>query len=475
MTPAARLKLNGALRTATVYLLAIALPFLASWIMDHTPSLHAVPFSLFFIATVLVASFGGLRPMLLLLAVSFVLRNVWHPWPPAPDLPNFDLTRFLVLLISGFLVSAAGASRQRSQQRLQAALVDLQERTAALVETLNRSHCAFWTYEVDSGNSPRWYSGSYPIFGLPFSQVEAMPSIIPLVHPDDQPGLRSVVERMRSSADPIVYEYRTTWPNGELHWQEARATRIAGDKNIWRGVSLDITERKLAEAALLRSEKLAAMGRVASTVAHEINNPLESVTNLLYLARKDVTLSTDTQTYLSMADSELARLGHISRLTLGFARSSGLVTRVQIAPVLEEVLAIFQHRFEMKGITLRRDLDPAVAIDIAPHELRQVLTNLIANAIDALNTPSPVLHLSLQTKKNQATFVLEDNGTGINPADLPRVFEPFFSTKGETGTGIGLWVSRELVEKAGGTMTVESGDLGGGYKTRFNLKFPLAT
>jgi PAS domain S-box-containing protein len=475
MSPAARSRAQAFLRSFLIYLLAVALPLLASWLTDHLPSLHLIPFALYFIAVVVIATLGGLAPMLLSLAVAVFSRNYLDLWTGHTlGLPPFDATRFFVLLAAGFAVALAGRSRLRSQQKLEAALIDLQERTAALVASLNSSRCASWVFDLDSGHTPRWYSGSYPIFGRPFAEIEDMPSLLPLIHNDDHPRLPGLIEHLRESHEPVVFEYRTTWPNGELHWQEMRATRVAGPSCTWQGVTLDITERKLAEAALLRSEKLAAMGRLASTVAHEINNPLESVTNLLYLSRNDPSLSNDTRTYLSMADSELARLGHISRLTLGFARSSAQVTRVELKPTLEDVLSIFRHRCEQKSIDVRFHCDSGLGVKIAPHELRQVFTNLIANAIDALAVPSPILDIGVHAEAPLAVLRIQDNGTGIAPADLSRIFEPFFSTKGETGTGIGLWVTRELVEKAGGHIFAESGTLSTGYSTCFRIEFPLA-
>jgi signal transduction histidine kinase len=467
--------LEAFLRGAFIYLLALGLPVLSTWLTDRFVSLHAIPFALYFISIVVLAALGGLRPMLLSLIVAVLIRNYFNAWIGQPiALPNFNPTRFFVLLSAGFAVSIAGSSRMRSQQKLEAALIDLQERSAALGESLMASRCASWVLDLDSGTSARWYTGSYPVFGRPFSEIEALPSLLPLVYEEDQPRLPGMVKHMRESWEPLVFEFRTMWPNGELHWQEMRANRVAGVTCNWRGVTFDITDRKLAEFALLRSEKLAAMGRLASTVAHEINNPLESVTNLLYLSRNDPSLSIDTRTYLSMADSELARLGHISRLTLGFARSSALVTRVELAPVLEDVLSIFKHRCEQKGIEVRLHPGPEAAVKIAPHELRQIVTNLIANAIDALAVPSPVLDIRVDRESDLAVLRIQDNGTGIAAADLSRIFEPFFSTKGETGTGIGLWVSRELVEKAGGRISAESGNLSSGFTTCFRIEFPIA-
>jgi signal transduction histidine kinase len=243
-------------------------------------------------------------------------------------------------------------------------------------------------------------------------------------------------------------------------------------------VTLDITERKKAEAALLRAEKLAAMGRLASTVAHEINNPLESVTNLLYLARSGICLDKDTQSYLATAECELARLSNITRLTLGFVRTSASAAETEVAAVVDEVLSIFHHRFETKNIRVECHYQPDVCITIAPHELRQIATNLIANAADAVGLGDARIAIHIAREENKAVLIVEDNGGGIDQVHLPRIFEAFFSTKEEVGTGIGLWVTKELVEKNGGQIFAQSssqpGGLPSGATTQFRIEFPLA-
>ena len=259
-------------------------------------------------------------------------------------------------------------------------------------------------------------------------------------------------------------------------------TRIPSHDRLWRGVTSDVTERKLAEVALLRSEKLAAMGRLASTVAHEINNPLEAVTNLLYLARTEVAHSCPASTpdavhWLETAEQELARLGHITRLTLGFVRTGALSCTLDLSENIEDVLFIFRHRYEMKEIHIDRDLQPGVAVNLPSHELHQIATNLIANAIDALSEPHAriFVRVHLEPGPETAVLTLEDNGIGIPSHQLSRIFEAFFSTKVDVGTGIGLWVTKELVEKNGGRISVQSGDLENGMKTRFRVEFPLAS
>jgi len=252
-----------------------------------------------------------------------------------------------------------------------------------------------------------------------------------------------------------------------------RGTRLDGPGCRWRGVTLDVTERKLAEDALLRSEKLAAMGRLASTVAHEINNPLESVTNLLYLIRNEE-LPETARGYLATAERELARLGNITRLTLGFVRSNASSSSVEVAAVLDDVLSIFQHRLDTRRVLVERIYEPNVFIDIPPHELRQIATNLVANAADAVPLGSAQIAITICRNAETAVLVVQDNGPGIQATHIPRIFEPFFSTKQEVGTGIGLWVTRELVEKNGGSISVESSPGAAGFRTAFRIEFPLA-
>jgi signal transduction histidine kinase len=287
---------------------------------------------------------------------------------------------------------------------------------------------------------------------------------------------------MRSSPGPILFEHRAIWPGGDIHWLEMRGNRVSGAACRWRGVTVDITERKLAEAALLRSEKLAAMGRLASTVAHEINNPLEAVTNLLYLARAEANTPAETHAYLDSADRELARLSNITRLTLGFVRTSGIAADTDIAEVVDDVLSLLHHRLETKNVRVEREYQPGVSIRIAPHELRQIATNLVANAADAVGLDDGHIAIRILSEDGVGALLVEDNGGGIDQSLLPRIFDPFFSTKDEVGTGIGLWVTKELVEKNGGRVLVTSDTTTPGAdlrspspdaRTRFRVEFPL--
>ncbi|MGA8940018.1 MAG: ATP-binding protein, partial [Acidobacteriaceae bacterium] len=366
---------------------------------------------------------------------------------------------------------------RRSEDKLETTLIELQERTDDLVSSLNSSRCACWTLDMDGSRSERWYSGSYQLYGRPYTELEGLSSLQPLVHAEDHQRFTELMLRMRETWEPVIFEHRVIWPNGEVHTLEMRGNRVAGRRCVWRGVTLDITERKKTEAALLRAEKLAAMGRLASTVAHEINNPLESVTNLLFLARASQSLDNETQMYLATAERELARLSNITRLTLGFVRTSASADETDVAEVVNEVLSIFNHRFDTKSVRVERHFEPEVSITIAPHELRQIVTNLIANAADAVGLERAQIRIRIHREGDNAVLEVEDNGEGIDPEHLPRIFDAFFSTKEEVGTGIGLWVTRELVEKNNGHISARSSTkppLPSGATTQFRVEFPAA-
>jgi len=465
-------------RTILAYVLAVVLPLLSAFATNHFHVLQPFPMGLQFLSMALVATLGGLGPALTTVFLAITTR-LYHLVITTHTSFNIrsEGVRFGVVFLGALIISILSRRRRLSEERLEVALAELQERSDALVESLSSSKCASWVLDLDVNETIRWQEGSYPVFGRPFRELENMPSLSPMLHPEDRVIVSELLRNARHSNEPFVSEYRTLWPNGEVHWLEMRGTRIPGPRCRWRGVTLDITERKLSEAALLRSEKLAAMGRLASTVAHEINNPLEAVTNLLYLASADETLEATTRSYVSMAERELARLGNITRLTLGFVRTNSDIVDVEIAESVEDVLSILQHRFDSTSISIERHYEPNTRISIPPHELRQIATNLIANASDAVSSIGPGAKVAIRIAKQDQTAILtvEDNGAGIPAANLQRIFDPFFSTKKEVGTGIGLWVTKEIVEKNGGTISVESGNLPSGFHTSFRVEFPLAS
>jgi PAS domain S-box-containing protein len=221
-------------------------------------------------------------------------------------------------------------------------------------------------------------------------------------------------------------------------------------------VAREITERKLMERQLILSEKLAATGRMAATIAHEINNPLEAVMNLMYLARTSKTFNS-AKSYIKTAEQELERVSHIARQTLGYYRENGTPSPILLHDLVQDVLTVYQGKITAAGIKVDCRFADHTPITASKGELVQVLSNIIANSIDAMPRGG-VLHIQIEGSGSPEGVRIEikDQGTGIRQEQLTRVFEPFFTTKGQLGTGIGLWVVKQLVEKHGGEISLSS-------------------
>jgi len=224
---------------------------------------------------------------------------------------------------------------------------------------------------------------------------------------------------------------------------------------------MDITERKRAEKALRTSEKLATAGKMAASLAHEINNPLAAVTNLLYLVGQDASLSPHSQKFINMATSELARVSQITRNILAFYRESHSPVKIDLAELIASVLELYAPKIRQSRVDVDFRRDGACAITAFPGELRQVFSNLIVNAVDAMPAGGK-LHIRVRPSRSRRSqqsgvrLVVADTGSGIPRDHLTHLFEPFFTTKGEKGTGLGLWVSRDIISKHDGTIQIRT-------------------
>ena len=235
---------------------------------------------------------------------------------------------------------------------------------------------------------------------------------------------------------------------------------ITGIVMVFRDITLELKTR----AALLANEKLAVAGRLAATIAHEIHNPLDSVANLLYLLQHEPK-EEESKQFLQMAHTELARVTQISRAMLSLYRESTAPVCVNLKEMLNDLLLLMQRRFQILGVTVTSDLPPDLTVEGFPAELRQVFTNLIANAAEAAGQGGKVtVHafpqaadvVSDPTAVAGAVVEIVDSGPGIPPDVRNRLFQPFFTTKGEEGTGLGLWVSQGIVRKHAGTIELDS-------------------
>jgi signal transduction histidine kinase len=234
-----------------------------------------------------------------------------------------------------------------------------------------------------------------------------------------------------------------------------------------------LAEYKRSQEALIRSEKLASVGRMAATVAHEINNPLEAVTNSIYIAATNHKLPPEVKEHLETADRELKQISDITRRTLGFYRENAKPSMVDIRTLVDEVVELYNSKFRSKDIRLSVEHDDCCGRFLAiGGEIRQVISNLLVNAVDASNLKGVVKIRTSRVLLNDSIYIrvtVADTGTGIPATIRSRIFEPFFTTKDALGTGLGLWVSQQVIEKHDGRIRVRSAE---GKGTVFSVFLP---
>jgi PAS domain S-box-containing protein len=244
--------------------------------------------------------------------------------------------------------------------------------------------------------------------------------------------------------------------------------------------AIDITDRKLAQEALIRSEKLASLGRMAATISHEINNPLEGVMNLLYLANTAQGLPETARQYLETASEELNRIAQITRQSLGFYRESGKPASTSVNEAAQSALDLLRTKIREKHAIIRQQCDEDVHVIAVAGELRQVFANLLVNSLDAIaNKGTIALRISrcsaLKDGGQCVRITIADNGTGISASMQRQVFDALFTTKGAIGTGLGLWVSKQIIDKHGGSIRLRSSTDKDRHGTVFSIVLPAET
>jgi signal transduction histidine kinase len=243
-------------------------------------------------------------------------------------------------------------------------------------------------------------------------------------------------------------------------------------------IGTDNTARKHAEEALLRSEMLASAGRMAASIAHEINNPLEGLGNTLYLVRSSTPdLSPETIEYLDLAEGELMRIAHITRQTLGFYREFSAATKNSTSALIGSVIYLLQAKIRTTQAVVEQQGDESLEVMGIAGELRQILANLLANSLDAIGVHGRIVlrasaSVDPQNGTHRIRITVSDGGHGMAPATTKHIFEPFFTTKGSIGTGLGLWVCKQLIEKNGGFIRVRSNPGGERQGTSFSFVLP---
>jgi PAS domain S-box-containing protein len=301
------------------------------------------------------------------------------------------------------------------------------------------------------------------------------------IHPDSVPKTEATWKRSIETGEPYTDEFLLRRKDGVYRHFLSRAVPLkdeAGKVVRWIGSATDVHDQKLAEDALRKTEKLATAGRLAASIAHEINNPLEGVTNALYLALLDESLTDVTKGYLKLAEQELMRVSHVTTQTLRFHRQSVSPARVDLCDIVDSVLSLFRGRLASKDIEVHTECERGAYVTGLGDEIRQVVASLVSNALDA--TSDGRLRVRVRPTKSWTggklvdgvKLVVADTGQGIPQMVLDHIFEPFITTKEATGIGLGLWVSDEIVGKHGGWIRVRSLSEGAVTGTAFEIFLP---
>ncbi len=265
-------------------------------------------------------------------------------------------------------------------------------------------------------------------------------------------------------------------PDGTLTPIDDSAAPIRDDQGKLIGVVLvfrDISDSRKTERVLRNAEKLGAAARLSATVAHEINNPLEAAVNLVYIARIDEHAPESVVKQLTQAEQELERVAHITRQTLGFFRDNNDPEPIELESLVGSVFRLYSNKFVSKKIRVERHFGKCPPIRGVQNEVKQVLSNLISNAADAVAVGGTIivtLRCVQDSGKTNVHMLIEDDGPGVADENKERIFEPFFTTKQDVGTGLGLWVSREIVERHGGSIQLakrENGFRGAAFNVIF--------
>ncbi len=341
---------------------------------------------------------------------------------------------------------------------------------------------ASWEWDLATGNFI-WDEASAWTYGRPPSEMTHYNQILPYLHEDDRDMVIKDLKPAVEGRGEYRSEFRVIWPDDSTHWIQAFGRPVAGadGKPICIiGINMEITERKLAELALIENEKLAAVGRLASSIAHEINNPLESVTNLLYLAQGSEDIR-EARVYLATAEAELRRASAITSQTLRFHKQATRPREVSGEDLVAGAMVGYYSRIRNANIQLEVRHASSQRVTCFDGEIRQVLSNLIGNALDAMqNTPGRLLIHSREghnwkSGRKGVIVTVADTGIGMSRRTVAKVFEAFFTTKGMNGTGLGLWISKEIVDRHQGVLRIRSSQQPGRSGTVFRLFLPFDT
>jgi len=400
-----------------------------------------------------------------------------------PDI--FDETTELLI---GTIASQAAFALENSRTRelVSRQLTDLDridrqrkfdaERLGQLAAIVESSDDAIISKDLN-GIITSWNEAATRILGYTPDEVVGQ-SVLKLIPEELQSDEPVILSRIRAGQRIEHFDTVRRTKSGQLLDVSLTISPIKDDSGTIVGASKilrDVSSRKRIETSLIQAEKIAATGRMAATIAHEINNPLEAVLNLLYLLRPQVT-SSEGKTYLSTAEIELNRVAHIAKQTLGYYREHTSAVSASISQLAEHALTVYSPRCSAFAISIERHLESKTKLTVRRGEMMQVISNLVANAISAMPDGGKLIVSvsDVEAPSPGVLFTIEDNGVGIPKENLDRVFEAFFTTR-TVGTGIGLFVARQFVEGHGGSITLQSSVDPETRGTKISVFLPLHT
>lgn len=460
--------LIGALRRSLLRyglsVLAILLAFIFHIAMERHFGVPLSPYVMFCPVIMVVAVVSGFRAGMLVTLLAALLTVGWRPLPVGKFL-NEGRSDYLSL---GFFITAAfamcifaelyrGARRRAVLYEHQLALRESERRYQTLVEMSPEAVIVHQSGTVVYANP-----AAVRLYGAEVLDELLGKRIMDLVAADDREMIRERIRAAEWGINSQLRESRCLQIDGKEVAVEATSGGIDWyGKGAVLTILRDITERKRAQAALIQSEKLASVGRMASSVAHEINNPLAAVMNTLFIARNTPGLPAAAIQYMDLAEEELKRISYITRQVLGFYRESGTLTRVPVSEIVDSATDLLKSRIKAKKARVDVDYRAALEVTATRGELRQVFSNLLVNSLECIPDHGTIrirVSRGHRLKDGELTvrITVADNGPGIPMAIRDRVFEALFTTKDATGTGLGLWVSRQIIEKHGGSIHFRS-------------------
>ena len=477
------------------------LPYAASLLMN--PS-HRSPYLLAYPAVILAAWMWGLPGAVACASVSGVIIEFFLFHARQIDIaptPTGWMARVFLFLAGSIMVGSltrsaarqrevsataslkqklalAEAEREAARQREQAAELQLENEVRAHL-ALDGANAGLWEWDL-LRNQTKWSKGFNRLHGIEHEGIGSYEIWRPRVHPQDIGRVEKELQKAISEIGTFYSEYRVQLSNGELRWVGCQGKALVGSDGKAAGMTGycgDVTRRKLADLAIIQNEKLAIAGRLSASIAHEVNNPLAAVGNLLYLISLE-TLSESQIDHLDQAMQQLERVSQIANQTLKFSRSSDRGSQCKPSELIENTLRFLRHKLQSAEIEVSTEIRQDSQFLCSSGEMHQVLTNLINNSIEAMAGPGRIrIRASASVDwKNRASkgvrITVADTGSGMSSQTARRMREAFFTTKDGTGTGLGMWIVYELIEKHSGKISVGSSTNPHHHGTSISLFIP---